>query len=51
MIFYSDLCLKMLSKTNRWNGDGTFQTASKYFGQLYIIQCQDEYRMIPVAWV
>ena len=51
LVFASDMGINILSKCDRWHVDGTFHTASKYFGQLYIIQGWYKYRMIPVAWI
>jgi hypothetical protein len=36
--FYSDLGVSILSELKLWNSDDKFHTASKYFGQLYVIQ-------------
>ena len=51
MLFCSLLGLLILSLCEKWHADGTFHTASKYFGQLYIIHGWYKHRMIPCAWI
>jgi hypothetical protein len=50
LVFASPTGLECLSKSSAWHADGTFFTASKYYYQLYVIQCWFANRMIPVAW-
>jgi hypothetical protein len=37
LAFSSDLGIKILSGSTHYHGDGTFRTAAKYFGQLYVL--------------
>ena len=37
LVYCSFIGLIMLGKSLKWHADGTFQTKSKYFGQLYTI--------------
>ena len=50
MVFCSPVGLEILSKRNRWAGDGTFHVAAKYYYQLYIIQAYFKERMIPCVF-
>lgn len=50
LVFCSDVGLEILSKSERWGGDGTFHVASNYFYQLYIIHGYFMNRMIPCVY-
>jgi hypothetical protein len=50
LVFASPTGLECLSRSSAWHADGTFFTASKFYYQLYVIQCWFQNRMILVAW-
>ena len=54
MIFCSDVGLKILSESNRWHSDGTFETAVKFqedkFQQFYFIHGKYKGVLLPCAF-
>ena len=52
IIFTSDQCLKILSKSEKWQSDGTFQVVPKPKGfyQLYIIHGYYKFHLLPCVY-
>ena len=52
LIFASDIGIKILSKSSKWNGDGTFKVVPKPKGffQLYIIFAYYRNVLLPCVY-
>jgi hypothetical protein len=50
MIFSSDEQIKCLASCSRWGADGTFDSASQFFYQVYIIFGFVEDECLPLCW-
>ena len=51
IIFCSNVGLEILSLAKRWHSDGTFETTTKFFYQLYIIHGWYKGVMFPCAYI